>query len=167
MSPRAAAVSTTRATSALTGPGAPSPLTALTSFTSARRASIRLAAQIVTTASRCVAWLAGSSAGCWLPCYPLRQSHQQLPSSHATDREAVIAAAVDVAASDNIARGEVRGISVARTIRNRRPIVSVRSRIVQRATAEVAAAQKVVGGVRQKRAVSRLLEERPAPQSLG
>ena len=68
MSARAAADSATRATTAITGPDAPTHLTTLTSFTSPRRASIHLTSQIVTTASRCVAWLAGSSAGCriWL-----------------------------------------------------------------------------------------------------
>ena len=74
-----------------------------------------------------------------------RQSHQQLPSSHATDREAEVTAVV--VASVDVARVEVQAVSAARTIRSRRPIVAVRPRSVQRAIVEVAAAQKVVGGV--------------------
>lgn len=73
------------------------------------------------------------------------QSHQQLPSSHTTDKEAVVA--VDVAASANITRVEEQEVSGARAIRSRRPIVAVRLRMAQRTIAEVAAAQKEVGGV--------------------
>ena len=76
-----------------------------------------------------------------------RQSHQQLPSSHATDRLTVVTA-VDVRI--DVARAEVQEVSVARTIRSRRPIAAVGPRIVQRASVEVAAAQKVVGGVHKK-----------------
>ena len=74
-----------------------------------------------------------------------RQSHQQLPSSHATDRVAVVAA--EVAVRIEVVRAEVQAVRVARTTRSRRPIEAVGPHIVQRAIAEAAAAQKVVGGV--------------------
>ena len=70
MSTRTTAISTTRAAPAITGPAAPTPLAAHTSFTSSRLTSTRPSAAAVTTAAPCVAWLAGSSAGCRLPCFP-------------------------------------------------------------------------------------------------
>ena len=73
-----------------------------------------------------------------------RQSHQQLSSSHATDRLAAVAVGV---ARIDVARVEAQEVSVARTIRSRRPIEAVGPRIAQRAIDEAAAAQKVVGGV--------------------
>ena len=65
-----AAISTARAATATIGLAELAHLTASTTWTSARRSSFRLATQVVAAGSRCVAWLAGSSAGCRLPCYP-------------------------------------------------------------------------------------------------
>ena len=65
-----AAISTARAATATIGLAELAHLTAFTTWTSARRSSPRLTVSLVTTATRCVAWLAGSSAGCRLPCYP-------------------------------------------------------------------------------------------------
>lgn len=54
--------------------------------------------------------------------YHYRQSHQQLPSSHATDR--VAAVAIEAVAGNDVARAEVQIVSAARRVRGRRPIVA-------------------------------------------
>lgn len=62
--------SAARATAATTGPTGPARLATPTAWASIRRTSTRLSSTTVTSVSRCAAWLAGSSAGCRLPCYP-------------------------------------------------------------------------------------------------
>ena len=96
-------------------------------------------------------------ASAWQYVYlSLSPGYQQLPSSHATDREAVV-----VVSAPNIVYGyiyvswaevqSVWGANGTGVTVSRWPIVAVDSLMAQRTISEVAAAQKVVGGVQPAR----------------